>query len=86
MSKSSGKARRDSADRSVHLSIGSILWLPSKADIDGSLLVESSIDEGVFNHPFLVLSFDSRKNMAVGFIVSCPLTGKSCSSSADTES
>lgn len=70
MSKSNGRSRCHSTGRSVHLSAGSILWLPAKENIDASLLAGSNIDEAAFNHPFLVLALDSSKIMVVGFIVS----------------
>lgn len=74
MSKSGRRSRCDSARRFAQLSVGSILWLPAKENIDGSLLAGSStdegaIDEGAFNHPFLVLSLNSPKKMAVGFLL-----------------
>lgn len=50
--------------------VGSILWLPPKAEIPFEYRYEANtIEEGCFNHPVLILSVDQAKTEVVILIV-----------------
>ena len=70
MPRSNWMSRYDVSGGNQNLSAGSILWLPAKTSIDKNLLAGSTVDDGCFKNPFLILYIDSTKYQAIGLIVS----------------
>lgn len=62
---------RDEGSRRNHdVVAGRIYWLPEKADHDIKLLETTSIEDGCFGHPVVVLGVDKKRKIAVVYIVS----------------
>lgn len=49
---------------------GKIYWLPGIDDHDDELLESTSLEDGCFGHPVVVLGVDKTRKTAVIFIVS----------------
>lgn len=62
--------REDSSRKNHNVVPGRIYWLPEKDDHDIELLESTSIDDGCFGHPVVVLGVDKTRKIAIIFIVS----------------
>ena len=70
-----GRAAKDPRRYVSDVQPGSFLWLPAKDQLDEELLrgsVLASENEGLFNHPVMVLTTKPAKKMAVILLVSGP--------------
>ena len=62
--------RDEGSKRKYKVVAGRIYWLPAKADHDIELLESTSIEDGCFGHPVVVLGVDKTRKIAAVFIVS----------------
>ena len=62
---------RDESFRKNHeVLAGRFYWLPEKEDHDEELLESTSLEDGCFGHPVVILGVDKTRKIAVIFIVS----------------
>lgn len=63
-------SRDERSRRKDEVVAGRIYWLSDKADHDIELLGSTSIEDGCFGHPVVVLGVDKTRKIAAVFIVS----------------
>lgn len=63
-------SRDERSRRDAKIVAGRFYWLPAKANHDIRLLQSTSIDDGCFAHPVIVLRVDKTRKNAEVFIVS----------------
>lgn len=69
-SNSLSTSRDEGSRRDSKVTTGRLYWLPAKAEHDIRLLQSTSMDDGCFAHPVIVLRVDKTRKNAEVFIVS----------------